>query len=68
MGRLNESQKRDTVREGVLTLNEAAAELRASRRTVYRLIETGKLRPTRVGKRLRITRSSIVSYLAAGLV
>lgn len=68
MGRLNDAQKREVVRAGVLTVNEAAAELRCSRSVVYRLIETRKLRATRAGERLRIPRSAIEAYLAAGLV
>jgi excisionase family DNA binding protein len=37
----------------LLSVDDAAAFLRVSRRQVYRLVESGQLRPLRVGTRLR---------------
>lgn len=50
----------------LLTPNEATVELRCSRATLYRIIKTGDLVPTIVGKRLRIERTEIDRYLARG--
>ena len=37
----------------LLSVDDAAAFLRVSRRQVYRLVESGELKPLRVGSRLR---------------
>lgn len=37
----------------LLSVDDAAAFLRVSRRQVYRLVERGELKPLRVGSRLR---------------
>ena len=49
----------------LLTLNEAAAVLRVSVRTVQRLIASGQLRPTRIGRRTLLTSKELESYMAA---
>lgn len=49
----------------LLRVPEAAAELRLSVRTVYRLVEDGELAATHVGKRrsLRVTRDGLTAYI-----
>ena len=47
----------------LLTINTVAAFLGVSRATVYRLIGSGDLRPTRVGERWRFPAAEIDSYL-----
>ena len=49
----------------LLTLNEVADRLRVSRRTVERLIQAGRLRPTRIGARTLITERELEAYVAA---
>jgi excisionase family DNA binding protein len=43
----------------LLTVKEAAAELRVSDRTVYRAIEAGSIPARRVGRLLRIRREDL---------
>ena len=50
-------------RKALLRPDEAAAALRVSRRTVYRLIADGFLHAVRVGTQLRITREALLDYL-----
>lgn len=47
-----------------LTVDEAAAELRVSRRTLYRLIESGELPRVKIGSTTRITRAALEHYVA----
>ena len=49
----------------LLTLGETATRLRVSVRTVQRLIATGQLRPTRIGRRTLVTDREVETYLAA---
>ena len=49
----------------LLTIPEAAREMRVSRRTVYRLIAEKKLIPTRGSVHLRIERIVLRAYLAS---
>ena len=49
--------------EPPLTPNEAAAALRVSTKTVYRLIARGELPAARVGSQLRVERASLLAYL-----
>lgn len=49
----------------LLTLTEAADALRVSVRTVQRLIASGELRPTRIGRRTLVTEREIELFLAA---
>lgn len=48
----------------MLTVNEAAAYMRVSRRTVERLIARGELRPLHVGDRYRFHREAIDAYVS----
>jgi excisionase family DNA binding protein len=47
----------------VLTVNDTAAVLGISRATVYRLVQSGDLRPVRVGRRLRFRLADLEDYL-----
>jgi excisionase family DNA binding protein len=49
----------------LFTLQEAAAILRVSVRTVQRLIGSGQIRPTRIGRRTLITEQELDAYAAA---
>lgn len=49
----------------LLTLREAAHELRVSLRTVNRLVETGQLRLTKIGRRSLVTEPELEAYVAA---
>ena len=48
----------------LLTVREVAEVMRVSNMTVYRLIKTGLLPATRVGRGYRIWETSVDSYLA----
>lgn len=50
----------------LLTLDEAAAVLRVSVRTVQRLVASGQLRPIYVGRLPRFTEKELEAYCAAG--
>jgi excisionase family DNA binding protein len=45
------------------TVEEIAAQLRVSKMTVYRLIETGEIDHIRVGRVYRVTEESLRAYL-----
>jgi excisionase family DNA binding protein len=53
----------EAIRNRVLTVPEVAAILRVERGTVYRLIETGALECTRVGRVIRVTQAQINRFL-----
>jgi excisionase family DNA binding protein len=46
-----------------LTVAEAAAQVRVSKMTIHRLINSGELRALRVGRSWRISRASWDAYL-----
>lgn len=48
----------------LLTLDDVAARLQVSTRTVRRLISSGQLRPLYVGRLPRITERELDAYLA----
>lgn len=48
------------------TIAQAGAMLDMSERSVYRLIDGGGLDPVRIGRRVYVTRSSVIAY-AEGL-
>lgn len=48
-----------------LTVGEIAIELRLSKMTVYRLVTTGELPATRVGRSFRVDRADLDNYLKA---
>ena len=50
-------------RPDVLTAEEVAEWLRLSRRTVVRLLETGRLRGTKAGRQWRIERRAVEAFL-----
>ena len=47
----------------MLTVAEAAAEVRVSKMTVYRMIHAGELRAIRVGRSFRVRREDWDDYL-----
>ena len=47
----------------MLTVAEAAAEVRVSKMTVYRMIHSGELRAIRVGRSFRVRREDWDDYL-----
>lgn len=49
----------------LLTLDEAAAVLRVSVRTIQRLVASGQLRPIYVGRLPRFTMTELEAYCAA---
>lgn len=49
----------------LLTLSEAAGVMRVSVRTLQRLIASGQVRPTRIGRRTLVTETEVETYLAA---
>lgn len=50
-----------------LTVAEVAAELRVSKMTVYRLVHTGELVSSRVGRSFRINALAVDEYLAGAV-
>ena len=53
----------DTTARDFLTVNEAAKVLRVGRRTVYRLVETGKVPAKKAGGRWRIPRTGLDEFI-----
>ena len=49
----------------LLTLDEAAAELRISRRTLERRIDAGRLAAFRDGRTVRVTRAELRRYIVS---
>jgi excisionase family DNA binding protein len=49
----------------LLTPEEAAAQLRISRRRVYDLIKSGAVRSKKIGSSRRIPREALVEYIAS---
>jgi putative molybdopterin biosynthesis protein len=52
----------------LLTAEEAAAQLKIKKYTVYELIKRGELPSSRVGKQVRISQSDLNAYLESGKV
>ncbi len=50
-------------KEEVLTLDEVARLLRLNRKTVEKLIHTGRLHAVKVGRVWRIPRAAVVAFL-----
>ena len=51
----------------LLTVREVAARMRVSNMTVYRLIQAGDLRATRVGRSYRLRQGDVETYLSRGI-
>jgi len=49
----------------LLTLDEVAEKLRVSRRTVERLVDAGRIRVLRVGRRVRVAETELETYVAS---
>jgi excisionase family DNA binding protein len=49
----------------LLTVEEAAAELRVGRTTVFNMIQSGDLRGVRLGKKRCVTRASLDAFVAS---
>ena len=54
---------RDVPLPQFMTVNEVAAALRVSRATVYRLVRSGALTATDVGRSVRVTRRAVDEFL-----
>lgn len=54
--------------ERLLRVKEVAQSLGVSSGTIYSLIYSGELRPTRVGGSYRITETELERYISAGQV
>lgn len=52
----------------LLTVQEVADLMRVSTMTVYRLIRSGELAATRVGRSYRVPEGAVDEYLARGAV
>lgn len=64
----NEDVRAVPVKMGrLLTVSQAGAVLDMSERTVRRLIATGALATARVGRRLFVTRSSVLALAGVGV-
>lgn len=64
----NEDVRAVPVRMGrLLTVSQAGAVLDMSERTVRRLIATGALATARVGRRVFVTRSSVLALAGVGV-
>ncbi len=50
----------------LLTVKEVAETMRVSNMTIYRLIKSGELAATRVGRGYRIGEGDVEAYLARG--
>lgn len=48
---------------GLLTVEEAAEFMRVSKNTVYRALESGKLKSLRAGRQHRIRREDLEEYM-----
>ena len=53
-------------RDCLLKIHQIAAEMRADEKTVYRRIQSGKLKAFKEGGRWMIWRSQLLTYLNAG--
>ena len=54
-----------TFEHHVFSVSEAAEHLRISRSFLYRLFETGKIKPVKIGKRTIVTGAEIMRFLNA---
>jgi excisionase family DNA binding protein len=52
----------------LLTVQEVAERMRVSNMTVYRLIQAGDLRATRVGRSYRLREGDVETYLSRSAV
>ncbi len=49
----------------LFTVDEVAERLRVSRRTIERLVAAGRIRVTRVGRRVLVTDRELEAYIAS---
>lgn len=61
--RPSRQDRHPAVTERPLTVLEAAEYLSVHPQTIYNLVQKGRLRPLRVGNRLRFTRESLDRYM-----
>lgn len=52
----------DTTKNELLTVKEAAAQLRVAPVSIYRAVEAGRLKAKRVGKLIRISSTAIADF------
>ncbi len=55
------------VEDGLLTVAEAGRFLKLSRSSVYKLMDEGQLRYTKIGRSRRVPRRAVVELAASGL-
>jgi excisionase family DNA binding protein len=53
----------DTTGTQFMTVTEVAAALRVSRATIYRLVGSGAIAATQIGKSVRITRRTVDEFI-----
>ena len=58
-----ESEEMEAMHDEILTVPEAADYLRVNPASVYRLIQHGNLRPLRVGRVIRLTKTEIERWV-----
>lgn len=58
-----EGEEMDAMHEEILTVPEAADYLRVNPASVYRMIQHGTLRPLRVGRVIRLTKTEIERWV-----
>lgn len=51
--------------DNLLTVADVMARLAISRRTVYRLIDSGALPPLKIGKAVRFQEADVAAYIAS---
>jgi excisionase family DNA binding protein len=56
----------DRTLEQLLTVADLCQLCQVSRRTVYRAMAAGQLRPTRLGRALRFTQADVEAWIEAG--
>ena len=66
--RLEANTKAEQIRYTYLTIEEACATLKVSRKTIYNLRKTGKLKSCGVGRNVRIRLSDIESFINSRMV
>ncbi|TXI62497.1 helix-turn-helix domain-containing protein [Mycolicibacterium mageritense] len=59
------TEQRTLTRDSLLTISEAAVELRISERTLFRLMTRGDIRTVRIGSRTLIRHREITRFVDA---
>jgi excisionase family DNA binding protein len=62
------SEAKDLVPEDLLSVEDACKFLSVSRMTLYRQMDSGKLRYTRIGRLRRIPKQAVAELIERGMV